>query len=148
MNKLIEILISMHNKSKSLETINAAKSFQAYDDELCLIIENDLNEPADLIEECKYRHMLMFAKTISKEEIQNDLRLIINRISELKDNPAAIAALCKIYGTIIANFYFANQLKTSEAQHDIIEAKSLLSKVVIETDDSVNLRKLLDEIKH
>lgn len=144
MHNNYEILIAMYNRAQSLEKISDVKAFQAYDQLLDFIVENDL-QLDDFTRECNYRYVLLYGKIITKYEIEKDLRRKIHLFKN-KDNPAAVAALCRIYSIIIANAFFDGRLQNKATECDIKSASLLLKNLQIETEDSMNLRRLLEEI--
>lgn len=146
MHNNYEILLAMYKHAHSFEKVSDVKAFQAYDQLLSFIVENDIQSD-NLTRECNYRYILLYGKIITKYEIEKDLRQKIHLFkNKNKDSPAAGAALCRIYSVIIANAFFDGRLRKKATESDIKSASLLLQNLQIETDDSMNLRRLLKEI--
>lgn len=147
MQDIVATLISIYNKAKSLEEVSVTEAFKAYDDALQLINDNNLIEPKDIIKKCKHGYLKMYNQTIGKPAVQNELRQTLDYVKQLNESPRTIKALCKLYIMLIANAYYTGQHKSDQAKQDINAAELLLQKVTIDTEYSVKLRKLLEEIK-
>lgn len=143
----IQLLLTIQKEAKSLEDISPAKAFQKYDEALNLIFNLKMEGPVDVIDECNYRRDLMYGKSITKKQLDKDVKVKIEAIRDLKDNPAALAALCKLYLVALSYFYFNNKLDSREVKDVVAEINTILQQVKIKTRDSENLERFLNEIR-